>query len=299
MDCKHKCLQSCHPGPCQTCESLVTRSCNCGKNKFQVKCSSSKTPLCDKKCDITLNCGLHICTQICHGGKCDTCDLDVEQACYSHGTIRFIKCGSDQLVNKKEGRQFFNCNEKCDKMLSCGNHRCEQSCHEGPCPVCPLLPSQLNLCPCGKTQIKFLLITNKIIRTSCLDPVPTCTKTCKKLLHVVDALRGEEIHCCDSKCHVNDCPPCNRKIEVNCRCNKESETIDCIERNEVKLCTRRCQKKKTCGRHQCNEICCDDKDHICTQVCNKILNCGIHKCEQLCHKGLCQRCFVASELHIK
>lgn len=65
---------------------------------------------------------------------------------------------------------------------------------------------------------------------------------------------------------------------------------------ELKFCDRRCNKKKTCGRHQCNEICCSDNSHLCTLVCNRMLNCGIHKCDQLCHKsGQCQRCLVASK----
>ncbi len=34
--CKHTCVIPCHPGPCQTCDALVTRTCNCGKAKFQV-----------------------------------------------------------------------------------------------------------------------------------------------------------------------------------------------------------------------------------------------------------------------
>ena len=101
LECKHKCTQLCHPGPCQPCDALVTRSCNCGKNKFQVKCSSSKMPVCDKKCDIKLNCGLHNCETVCHSGDCGPCQIDVEQTCFSHGTKRFVKCGSDELIKMK------------------------------------------------------------------------------------------------------------------------------------------------------------------------------------------------------
>lgn len=294
LECKHKCLQSCHPGPCEPCESLVTRSCNCGKNKFQVKCSSIKSPACNIVCNKLLNCKLHDCKIICHSGDCSPCEIDIEQTCYSHGTQRTVKCGSDKLAFKHEindKNNFFKCNEVCDKILACGNHRCKSLCHEGPCEPCHLLPSKLVYCPCGKTKIKELLLKNKIIRTSCLDPVPVCEKICEKILHVID----DNIHICKSHCHEGECNECKEKLKVKCRCGKESQAIECSERNEIILCNRRCSKKKSCGRHQCNELCCNDKDHICTLICNRVLNCGIHKCDQLCHKsGQCKRCLVAS-----
>lgn len=81
-ECKHKCLVSCHPGPCQPCDALVTRSCNCGKNKFQVKCSSTKIPICNIVCEKKLNCQLHTCTTICHSGECKLCDIDIKQSNY-------------------------------------------------------------------------------------------------------------------------------------------------------------------------------------------------------------------------
>ena len=183
LECKHKCLQSCHPGPCQPCDALVTRKCNCTKNSFQVKCSSSKVPICDKKCVEKLNCKLHECDRVCHAGKCPPCDRDIEQSCYSHGDKRVVKCGSDQLAFKHQETEenfFYKCDLKCDKLLQCGNHRCKERCHQGECGVCPLMPSKLVYCPCGKTQMKELLIKNKAIRTSCLDPVLVCDKKCEK-----------------------------------------------------------------------------------------------------------------------
>lgn len=81
-ECKHKCLIMCHPGPCQPCDALVNRSCNCGKSKFQVKCSSSKIPECDRKCGNYLNCKLHICERVCHSAECKPCDVDIEQSNY-------------------------------------------------------------------------------------------------------------------------------------------------------------------------------------------------------------------------
>ena len=217
-------------------------------------------------------------------------------ACYSHKTERTVKCGSDDLSFKHEEsdkNHFYNCNEICDKLLSCGNHKCQNICHDGPCPPCLLLPSKLAKCPCGKTQMKELLLKKKIIRTSCLDLIPTCENKCDKILHI----HKDDVHTCEAQCHSDECPKCEKKIKVKCRCGKETETIECHEREEVKFCNRRCSRKKSCGRHQCNELCCNDKDHLCVLICNRVLNCGIHKCDQLCHKsGQCPRCLEASKL---
>jgi transcriptional repressor NF-X1 len=203
---------------------------------------------------------------------------------------RVIKCGSP-LVNPDSK---YTCDQKCGKLLACGKHTCESLCHSADCPPCPLLPSKLTNCPCGKTGVKELLLKNKIIRTSCTDPIPTCDKICNKLLHVVDGTGETDLHFCESKCHLGECPACQKQIEIKCRCGKETEQVICSKQPVAKLCTKRCNKKRLCGRHQCNEICCNDRDHFCTIVCSRLLDCGQHKCEQLCHKGPCQRCLVAS-----
>lgn len=162
------------------------------------------------------------------------------------------------------------------------------------------MPSNLINCPCGKTPVRELLLRNKIIRTSCRDPVPTCEKQCERLLecaHNTNDQTKSDFHVCTQPCHTGECGPCERDVQVRCRCGKETETVKCsvsVEARATKRCLRRCQKKKSCGRHQCGEMCCDDKDHICMQVCNKPLACGIHRCEELCHRGTCKRCLVAS-----
>ena len=63
------------------------------------------------------------------------------------------------------------------RTLGCGNHVCEDLCHPGVCGVCPLLPQQVTHCCCGQTPLVALTIEP---RSSCLDPVPTCDKTCNK-----------------------------------------------------------------------------------------------------------------------
>ena len=65
------------------------------------------------------------------------------------------------------------------RLLDCGNHICERVCHEGVCESCALLPDHVTHCPCGSTPLMELLTSE---RTSCLEPIPTCTSQCGKLL---------------------------------------------------------------------------------------------------------------------
>lgn len=50
-------------------------------------------------------------------------------------------------------------------------------------------------------------------------------------------------------------------------------------------CEKKCTKKRSCGKHKCNQMCCIDVEHICPLPCSKNLSCGRHKCELTCHKG--------------
>jgi len=65
------------------------------------------------------------------------------------------------------------------RLLDCGNHVCERTCHDGSCDSCALLPDHVTHCPCGATPLENLLTTS---RTSCLDPIPTCDSICRRQL---------------------------------------------------------------------------------------------------------------------
>ena len=60
-------------------------------------------------------------------------------------------------------------------------------------------------------------------------------------------------------------------------------------------CPKKCGKKMLCGRHKCENVCCDYDEHICFKQCQKKLTCGLHNCEELCgHPGGCRRCLNTS-----
>ena len=118
----------------------------------------------------------------------------------------------------------------------------------------------------------------------------TCGKTlrCGKASHP---------HHCTNKCHVGNCPPCNKQTAVKCRCGHMDQMIKCRQlstRADDARCKKRCTKKRSCGKHKCNQECCIDIDHICSLPCNHTLTCNKHKCDQPCHRGNCHPCYRSS-----
>lgn len=92
--------------------------------------------------------------------------------CYCGKKEREVSC--DGKVS--EGEKFI-CDSPCEGNLLCGQHKCNQTCHEGLCGSCPWDPAQVTHCYCGKTPL-----TEDQQRVSCLDPIPTCGQVCAKQL---------------------------------------------------------------------------------------------------------------------
>lgn len=298
-ECPHRCNQLCHPGPCPSCPVMVTKLCACGKTSNRVRCGQATTVLCQQVCNKVLNCFAHRCTRICHTDPCGDCQIKVQQTCYCGKQQRETLCGTGKAgFDNRDGKSgYFSCQKKCSKVLDCGNHHCQRICHPGTCSECLLKPSLVTCCPCGKALVTELLNEG---RASCLDPVPTCSSTCDKVLSCSpqraegssDKLTGE--HRCKKECHVGDCGPCDGITKVKCRCGRQVKEIPCVQINmEEYRCEKRCNKKRNCGRHKCNEKCCVDTEHRCEFVCGRKLNCGLHKCMETCHRGNCPPCLMS------
>nr|XP_009663477.1 PREDICTED: transcriptional repressor NF-X1 [Struthio camelus australis] len=293
LDCPHLCNILCHPGPCPSCPAFVTKTCECGRTSHSVRCGQSTAIRCSNVCGNTLNCGKHSCTQVCHAGKCSPCQLTVQQVCYCGSNFKDVLCGTKEEFSDGFGN--FSCQKICGKKLNCGRHNCTQVCHPQPCQLCPRLPQVVYRCPCGQTPLSKLLELGCIERKLCTDPIPSCGKTCGKPLSCGSY---EFIHTCESLCHEGDCRPCSRTSNIYCRCGFKKKEVPCaLLRNKAAItfmCDKRCNKKRSCGRHKCNEICCVDTEHKCSLVCGRKLNCGLHRCEEPCHRGSCQTCWQTS-----
>ncbi|XP_054987739.1 transcriptional repressor NF-X1 isoform X2 [Sorex araneus] len=291
QDCPHSCNLLCHPGPCPPCPAFMTKTCECGRTRHTVRCGQAVSVHCSNPCGNILNCGQHHCAELCHGGQCQPCRSILNQVCYCGSTARDVLCGTD--IGKSDGFGDFACSKICGKDLKCGSHTCSQVCHPQPCQPCPRLPYLVRYCPCGQTPLSQLLEHGSSGRKSCMDPVPSCGKVCGKPLSCGSS---DFIHTCEKLCHEGECGPCSRTSVISCRCSFRTKELPCTSlksEDATFMCDKRCNKKRLCGRHKCNEICCVDKEHKCPLICGRKLRCGLHRCEEPCHRGNCQTCWQA------
>lgn len=276
FNCPHRCKLLCHPGPCPKCNNHVLRRCGCGKVERRVRCSESPI-LCGEICGKLLECKIHHCTQTCHIGSCSSCEEIVSQKCHCGKATRDLPCTADTSCEKN-----YSCQQLCEKVLACGNHKCQQHCHSGNCNLCSKLPSVVKVCPCGKKNLN----PEEFPRNSCLDPIPSCGEQCCKELSCG--------HICPKICHEGSCPLCLRYTSVRCRCGNIEKEIPCEGGSRDLRCERKCNKKRACGKHKCGQQCCIDLEHTCPLPCNRPLPCGNHRCEDLCHRGHCKPCWRTS-----
>ncbi|KAF9932953.1 FKBP12-associated protein [Linnemannia zychae] len=304
----------CHPGPCPPCGGLgPIQTCHCGNESFQLRCvdtdfSFQSGKSCSQVCGELLGCGKHSCTSLCHPGLCPPCQEFEEQKCYCGKHERKARCGDGDakttLIEGVEKVGFYECYETCDRLLACGHHKCTKPCHpqDSDPGECSARPEVVKTCPCGSKPIET--VTKGKVRTSCLDPIPSCGGVCKKVLSCG--------HRCMQRCHLGACAPCKMVIMVDCRCGGTQVQRICSEMSlygdNLPTCDRPCRALRACGKHQCTNRCCPAKNqpkgkkgglaaleaHTCTLICGKKLQCGVHTCEMLCHKGHCNPCMNAS-----
>uniref|UniRef100_A0A3Q3W143 Transcriptional repressor NF-X1 n=1 Tax=Mola mola TaxID=94237 RepID=A0A3Q3W143_MOLML len=283
VDCVHPCNILCHPGPCPQCPAFVTKSCICGKTSQPMRCGQGTELRCDEVCGSLLNCAEHTCAQVCHSGA----------LCYCGVSTREVLCGTNR--EEFDGLGHFSCQKACGMMLNCGAHRCQQVCHRGQCQPCPRSPSLVKTCPCSQTPLTKLLELGYSDRKSCSDPIPSCGKTCNKPLACGS---DDTIHLCDKLCHEGSCGPCSLTSTIKCRCCSKTKDVPCAtiqtEEELVFTCEKRCNKKRSCGRHKCGKLCCVNVEHKCFQICGYKLNCGLHRCQEPCHRGNCEPCWQSS-----
>ncbi|XP_026478578.1 NF-X1-type zinc finger protein NFXL1-like [Ctenocephalides felis] len=266
-NCGHSCLLLCHPGPCPPCPKTIKVTCYCEQsNPIPIRCSVGRWN-CTSKCQRLLSCKTHKCEKPCHEGKCPPCPKESLQKCL---------CGLQEVV-RRCSEEFWQCENACNKNLSCGLHKCAQKCHSGDCDACPgTLPRE---CPCGK----------QLVTLACSEEVLPCGDTCGKLL-----LCGQ--HYCNQRCHRGDCSTCLVVIEKLCRCGSNSKELPCQKEH---LCNTKCRKMRDCGNHVCNRKCCEGICPPCNKPCGRTLRCGQHKCESRCHKGPCFPCTIEATVSCK
>ena len=125
---------------------------------------------CNMQCAAVLDCGRHICGEICHGGDCQPCVLTPSK-------VTTCPCGATPIKVLLGGKERMSCldpiplcNNTCNRTLSCGVHKCVAKCHIGACQPCSNVVQMT--CRCG------LESTSAICSTG-VTTVPTCSNVCK------------------------------------------------------------------------------------------------------------------------
>ncbi|EXB88390.1 NF-X1-type zinc finger protein NFXL2 [Morus notabilis] len=248
LDCRaHRCSEICHEGPCPLCRVRGMYRCQCGKREEEKECCDRVNYRCNNPCEKMLGCRRHVCEKGCHSGECGPCPFQGKGSC---------PCGKRVYEGMACDVDVPLCGGTCDKMLSCGFHRCPERCHRGSCiETCRIVVTKS--CRCGSLKKE---ICGRKLR-------------CKN-------------HKCPSPCHRGPCAPCPVMVTISCACGETHFEVPCGTEMDQKppRCAKRCPIIPLCRHrtnlkpHKCHYGDCPP----CRLLCDEEYSCG-HKCNLWCH----------------
>ncbi|KAM1938352.1 hypothetical protein FF1_015962 [Malus domestica] len=243
----------------------------------------------------------HVCVLQCHPGPCPPCK--------AFAPPRLCPCGKKMITTRCSDRtSVLTCGQHCNKLLDCWRHRCERTCHVGPCDPCQVLVDASCFC---RKKVEVVLCGDMTVKgeVKAEDGVFSCSSTCGKMLSCGN-------HSCSEVCHPGPCGDCNlmpSKIKT-CHCGKTSlqeERQSCLD--PIPTCSQLCGKSLPCGMHQCQEVChtgdcppclvevtqkcrcgstsravecfkttMENEKFTCDKPCGQKKNCGRHRCSERC-----------------
>lgn len=183
--------------------------CRCGSITRTMPChevSSSHIPidiLCEKPCPALRNCGRHQCNRIC----CPLASVVIAQK--GKGKKRAQGQPQDTDILAGDEAKWHECDLVCGKWLGCGNHKCEERDHRGPCRPCLRSSFEEMICYCGRTVLEPPVPCGT--RISCTFP---CTRPPPPCGH------PRSPHSCHED--PTPCPPCPFLTSKPCACGKSS-----------------------------------------------------------------------------
>ena len=217
------------------------------------------------------------------------------------------------------------CNEVCNYRLKCGNHKCQATCHSGPCYPCPLTKTVACACgqttktvPCGreKTARPPKCSLDCKLKSKCSHPSqiphPCHFGACPPCVQPCTAVHDGCGHVCGKPCHEGTpCPPCTFPVDVVCLGLHATVTKPCNKSGKF-ACGKPCARLLPCGRHACEKRCHAPQDTAasweeldskadgggsggcgsCEKQCAVVRPAGCrHNCPlKWCHMGECPPC---------
>ena len=289
----HTCERPCHTGSCGGCDRSQDVKCICGKETRALPCGAEPFN-CANVCDKTQRCGHHKCPVTCHSGNCPPCD-------YDPASVSTCPCGKEELtaVRTSCADPIPTCGQLCGKALLCGNHICEEVCHDGPCKPCSI--KILAKCRCGQVQAKVLCNEREAFRCEkkCKGGLKCGKHECPTLccafrgkLHPNNnecpRICGKQLlcgHTCGDRCHPNLCQPCPNVVTsvLQCRCGNQQLIPPLPCGTQPPRCFLPCTLPRPCGhpqtKHDCHYEDCPPCMHLVKKRCD-----GGHKdVEVFCH----------------
>lgn len=264
----HKCsIRECHLGYCGPCKEMVEVRCYCGKNynkivcheRFPKRCFLNSQEYwigqfpCKEKTEIYFDCGKHK-----NDVTCQPLPSKVQVCPFSPSQVTTCYCGKtkvDPFERKSCSDPIPECGSVCGKLLPCGC-RCLFKCHQGECRCANVLDIK---CRCENYSF---LVPCQFLRQGYR---PKCKHKCPVLLSC-------------RRHHHN---------EVCCAYEQTALTRERVKRKAV----RRGLRASMSDDHEVMTV---EPAHICTRTCNRLRSCGRHYCDALCHSGPCSICLESS-----
>jgi transcriptional repressor NF-X1 len=225
--CEHQCRKRCHTGSCPPCDTQITLPCRCGGTLKTLQCGILSAPislqdtidmteiLCDKQCNALQSCGRHRCQRIC----CPLASI-ANSAVKGKNKRRTAIPAEDAM----DANNIHECDRQCGRMLSCGNHRCEERDHRGNCAPCLQSSFEELFCPCGRTVVEPPVPCGTVVRCSypCDRPRPPCGHD-----RVPHSCHSEDVSCPACPFLTEKLCACGKKNVGNVKCSLEREKVGC------------------------------------------------------------------------
>ncbi|PCH44928.1 hypothetical protein WOLCODRAFT_105893 [Wolfiporia cocos MD-104 SS10] len=269
---------------CPGCQSKRTTVpsvywCFCGSTPDPKPPRLATPHSCANACTRKRACG-HACLLTCHPGPCLPCQVTTQLPCHCGKQTLSFRCAhlSPSKTDNRTAAEL-SCGTSCGHSLACGNHKCQEPCHPGPCPPCKV--RETVRCYCGKTERDVPCGFGEEKQCTIIEDGREnrwagrfeCESTCDRPFDC-------GVHRCSKPCHPpSPTPvPCPRSpsLVTHCPCGKHALTTSSAPHFP--------------SRTRLVRTSCTDPIPTCESTCMKPLAGCAHACAALCHTGPCPPC---------